>query len=81
MLVRVVGVAGSGFGQPLARDAIAPLGPVGQILQLAALAAEGPPRDVNRVAAAQDALNCLRHPTTLYPQGRKGGEGQEGRDG
>ncbi len=55
MLVRVVGVAGSGFGQPLARDAVVPLGPMGQILQFAALAAEGSPRDVNRVAAAQHA--------------------------
>src|SRR5205085_2319011 len=63
-------VCGVGFGNRLAGNPVRPVGPSRQVLHLAALAAEGPPRRVDRAAPAQHAKRAVRgcgHPAYSSP--------------
>src|SRR5450759_2971236 len=62
-----------GFGHRVGSDPVRPVGPARQVLQLAPLAAERPPREVYRVAPAEYAQPRLvrrRHRSILIVRGR-----------
>src|ERR1017187_1293248 len=61
------------FSHWVGSDPVRPVGPTRQVLQFAPLAAERPPREVDRVAPAEYARSGLvrgRHPSILIVRGR-----------